>query len=93
MTQPPTPVAINHPGYESDPTGQTGPPNKRSKITATLWEDEKTLCFQVEANGICVARRAGEKAKVPIERKYIVANSYVKTTATSMAPNYSTWLI
>jgi len=74
MTQPPTPVASGHPGYESDPTGQTGPPNKRSKITATLWEDENTLCFQVEANGICVARRAGKKTKVTAKTEYTVAN-------------------
>ncbi|KAI9301838.1 transcription regulator HTH, apses-type DNA-binding domain-containing protein [Cunninghamella echinulata] len=29
----------------------------RPKLTTTLWEDERTLCFQVDANGICVARR------------------------------------
>lgn len=27
------------------------------KITTTLWEDEGTLCFQVEVKGVCVARR------------------------------------
>jgi len=40
-----------------DPTGQTAPPGVKPKVTATLWEDEGTLCFQVEARGICVARR------------------------------------
>ncbi|ODQ63242.1 apses-domain-containing protein, partial [Nadsonia fulvescens var. elongata DSM 6958] len=29
----------------------------KPKVTTTLWEDENTLCFQVEARGICVARR------------------------------------
>jgi enhanced filamentous growth protein 1 len=28
-------------------------------VTATLWEDEGSLCFQVEAKGVCVARREG----------------------------------
>lgn len=41
----------------TDPTGQNPPPNIKPKITTTLWEDEGTLCFQVEARGICVARR------------------------------------
>lgn len=41
----------------TDPTGQKPPPNIKPKITTTLWEDEGTLCFQVEARGICVARR------------------------------------
>jgi protein SOK2 len=26
-------------------------------VTATLWEDEGSLCYQVEAKGVCVARR------------------------------------
>ncbi|KAH3670949.1 hypothetical protein OGAPHI_000660 [Ogataea philodendri] len=30
----------------------------RPKITTTMWEDEKTLCYQVEANGVAVVRRA-----------------------------------
>ncbi|KAI9243853.1 transcription regulator HTH, apses-type DNA-binding domain-containing protein, partial [Helicostylum pulchrum] len=29
----------------------------RPKITTNVWEDEGTLCFQVDAKGICVARR------------------------------------
>lgn len=29
----------------------------RPKLTTTLWEDEGTICYQVDANGICVARR------------------------------------
>lgn len=27
------------------------------KITTTLWEDEGTLCFQVEVKGVCIVRR------------------------------------
>lgn len=38
--------------------GQFQPPGSRPKITTTMWEDEKTLCYQVEANGISVVRRA-----------------------------------
>lgn len=40
-----------------DTTGQTAPHDMKPRVTATLWEDEGTLCFQVEANGVCVARR------------------------------------
>jgi hypothetical protein len=32
----------------------------RPKLTTTLWEDEGTICYQVDANGICVARRHGK---------------------------------
>jgi hypothetical protein len=34
-------------------------PSSRPKITTNLWEDEGTVCFQVDAKGICVARREG----------------------------------
>jgi protein SOK2 len=40
-----------------DNTGQQPPPGMKPRVTATLWEDEGSLCFQVEARGICVARR------------------------------------
>ncbi|KAI9322311.1 hypothetical protein BX666DRAFT_602471 [Dichotomocladium elegans] len=30
----------------------------RHKLTTTVWEDEGTVCYQVDAKGICVARRA-----------------------------------
>lgn len=30
----------------------------RPRVTTTMWEDEKTLCYQVEANGVSVVRRA-----------------------------------
>lgn len=44
-------------GASFDTTGQIAPPGMKPRVTATLWEDEGSLCFQVEANGICVARR------------------------------------
>jgi protein SOK2 len=40
-----------------DTTGQVAPPSVKSRVSATLWDDEGTLCFQVEALGVCVARR------------------------------------
>jgi enhanced filamentous growth protein 1 len=43
-----------------DPTGQIAPPGMKPRVTATLWEDEGSLCFQVEAKGVCVARREGK---------------------------------
>ncbi|KAI7896504.1 transcription regulator HTH, apses-type DNA-binding domain-containing protein, partial [Mucor mucedo] len=29
----------------------------RPRLTTTLWEDESTMCYQVDSRGICVARR------------------------------------
>ena len=43
-----------------DHTGQVAPPGMKPRVTATLWEDEGSLCFQVEAKGVCVARREGK---------------------------------
>src|SRR5947207_4533277 len=48
--------------YVTDPSGQSGPPGMKPRVTTTLWEDEGTLCFQVEAKGICVARREGNSS-------------------------------
>lgn len=42
-----------------DMTGQVAPAGMKPRVTATLWEDEGSLCFQVEAKGVCVARREG----------------------------------
>jgi protein SOK2 len=50
--------------YVTDPSGQSGPPGMKPRVTTTLWEDEGTLCFQVEAKGICVARREGNAPSV-----------------------------
>ncbi|KAI8980271.1 transcription regulator HTH, apses-type DNA-binding domain-containing protein [Pilobolus umbonatus] len=30
---------------------------QRPKLTTTVWEDESTLCYQVDAKSVCVARR------------------------------------
>lgn len=43
--------------HTPDTTGQIAPPNHKPKLTGTVWEDEGTVCFQVEVRGICVARR------------------------------------
>lgn len=31
----------------------------RGRLTTTLWEDEDTICYQMEARGLCVSRRQG----------------------------------
>lgn len=48
-----------YPPQTFDSTGQVAPPGVKPRVTATLWEDEGSLCFQVEAKGVCVARREG----------------------------------
>lgn len=40
-----------------DTIGQVAPRGKKLRVTVTFWEDEGILCYQVEARGICVARR------------------------------------
>jgi len=45
------------PEMNVDTTGQVAPPGVKPRVTATLWEDEGTLCFQVDVKGTCVARR------------------------------------
>ena len=45
--------------HTPDTTGQVAPPGMKPRVTATLWEDEGSLCYQVEAKGVCVARREG----------------------------------
>jgi hypothetical protein len=42
-----------------DTTGQLQPPGMRPRLTTSLSEEEGNLCFQVDVNGICVARREG----------------------------------
>ncbi|KAI8884423.1 apses-domain-containing protein [Backusella circina FSU 941] len=32
-------------------------PMQRPKLTTTVWEDEGTICYQVDAKSVCVARR------------------------------------
>lgn len=48
--------AVDHDYPTAVPSWRTAH-DSRPKVTTTLWEDEGTLCFQVEANSICVARR------------------------------------
>ncbi|PWN54150.1 hypothetical protein IE53DRAFT_24000 [Violaceomyces palustris] len=50
--------ALSSPSYTSAPQYSTQLPLAgRHRVTTTLWEDEGTLCFQVDARGVCVARR------------------------------------
>lgn len=51
-----------------DTTGQISPPGAKPKVSATLWEDEGTLCYQIEAKGICVARREGKSTSFLLVR-------------------------
>ncbi|KAF2272216.1 apses-domain-containing protein [Westerdykella ornata] len=51
------PAGQQHQPHVFDTTGQVAPPGMKPRVTATLWEDEGSLCFQVEAKGVCVARR------------------------------------
>ena len=57
-------AASGHPaGYSpqnADTSGQVAPSGMKPRVTATLWEDEGCMCFQVEAKGVCVARRDGK---------------------------------
>src|SRR5271163_2045 len=72
ITGPPTPhtymSSTGGPGqgyptqHQFDTTGQVAPPGMKPRVTATLWEDEGSLCFQVEAKGVCVARREGQSS-------------------------------
>ena len=48
-----------YPPQAFDTTGQIAPQGVKPRVTATLWEDEGSLCFQVEVKGVCVARREG----------------------------------
>jgi protein SOK2 len=56
---PSLPGAQSYQPHSFDHTGQVAPPGMKPRVTATLWEDEGSLCFQVEAKGVCVARREG----------------------------------
>ena len=51
--------APGYPPQTYDSSGQVAPPGMKPRVTATLWEDEGSMCFQVEAKGVCVARRDG----------------------------------
>lgn len=44
--------------HSNSTVGQYQPPGIRPRVTTTMWEDEKTLCYQVDANNVSVVRRA-----------------------------------
>lgn len=51
-------AVMQAPSYSSTPQYSTQLPlTGRHRVTTTLWEDEGTLCFQVDVKGVCVARR------------------------------------
>lgn len=56
----PTGPPANYPPQNPDTSGQVAPSGMKPRVTATLWEDEGCMCFQVEAKGVCVARRDGK---------------------------------
>lgn len=60
--------------HQHDTTGQIAPAGMKPRVTATLWEDEGSMCFQVEAKGVCVARRDGMAAAQPYLPKGIALN-------------------
>lgn len=45
-------------GVQPSAIGQIQPVGSRPRVTTTMWEDEKTLCYQVDANSVSVVRRA-----------------------------------
>lgn len=36
----------------------------KPKLTTTVWEDQCTLCYQVDVNSVCVTRRQGKNHSV-----------------------------
>jgi enhanced filamentous growth protein 1 len=58
-----------------DTTGQVAPPGMKPRVTATLWEDEGCLCLQVEAKGVCVARREGMSQCFNFVRNALTGNN------------------
>lgn len=50
----------NFGGYYSTNVAPFSPPvPTRPRLTTSIWEDQNTICYQVDARGICVARRQG----------------------------------
>lgn len=87
----PTAGAPGHPYAQAqqpfDTTGQVAPPGMKPRVTATLWEDEGSLCFQVEAKGVCVARREGKQNKRS-PHKVNQADIMSQITTLSTEPSY-----
>lgn len=65
VQSPPPPTAPSY-YYYPTPTSPTQhqppptPPTTYPKLTTSVWEDQNTLCYQVDVNGVCVARRQGK---------------------------------
>jgi protein SOK2 len=81
MSGAPAPSLAGSQSYQAhsfDHTGQVAPPGMKPRVTATLWEDEGSLCFQVEAKGVCVARREG--IHCVYHREILMADSVQITT-------------
>lgn len=57
----------------ADTTGQVAPPGVKPRVTATLWEDEGTLCFQVDVKGTCVARREGKATHSKLRALFLMS--------------------
>lgn len=38
----------------------------KPRVTTSVWDDEGTVCYQVDVRGICVARRQGNQIKIII---------------------------
>ncbi|KAG2733795.1 hypothetical protein G9P44_003320 [Scheffersomyces stipitis] len=53
-----TPIQDTINSSSNSTVGQYQPPGIRPRVTTTMWEDEKTLCYQVDANNVSVVRRA-----------------------------------
>jgi protein SOK2 len=53
------PVQQSYAPQAMDTTGQVQPAGMRPRLTTSVFEEEGSLCFQVDVNGICVARREG----------------------------------
>ncbi|GAN04732.1 hypothetical protein MAM1_0072c04196 [Mucor ambiguus] len=59
-TSPPLPPPLSSSSNSSRHnsfSGYNNAPMQRPKLTTTVWEDEGTLCYQVDAKSVCVARR------------------------------------
>ncbi|KAK4513661.1 3',5'-cyclic-nucleotide phosphodiesterase [Mucor velutinosus] len=59
-TSPPLPPPLSSSSNSSRHnsfSGYNNAPVQRPKLTTTVWEDEGTLCYQVDAKSVCVARR------------------------------------
>ncbi|KAJ8656017.1 hypothetical protein O0I10_008239 [Lichtheimia ornata] len=56
--QQPQPQQDQSPQHQQHPLSTTPQDHlTRPKLTTSIWEDQNTICYQVDARGICVARR------------------------------------